>query len=76
MEIAKWIIWFLLGLSCLSVLVGIGCGVGFISYITKSSRDAKKLRKAEKLEQEKRDKELFEQFKAELKKRGISNEKK
>lgn len=63
--------WLLFGLVILSVLVSIASGVGFIIYITKASRQARKDKKLAREQEKKKNAELFELFKAEMKKRGV-----
>lgn len=70
------IMWIVVAVVSLSLLVSIASGIGFIVYITRASRQAKKQRKLEKIETARKNAALFELFKAEMKKRGFGNEKK
>lgn len=65
------LLWIVAGIVLLSLLVSIASGIVYITHITKAKREQKKRDREARLEQEKRDAELFKLFKEEMKKKGL-----
>lgn len=65
------IMWLVVSIVSLSLIVSIASGIGFIVYITKASRQVRKDKKLARQQEKKKNAELFELFKAEMKKRGV-----